>query len=183
MNPSVRRLLAFAIDYVVIAAYLLILAAASLVVLASSGNAHDQALWADAWSAEIAGFVLLTAPVVLYFAALESSSSGATLGKRVLHLRVVATGGGRLGFGRSLVRSGIKFLPWELAHFTIWQYVYGARTGGAPGWAPIALAAVYVLVGVYILSLLVGKSHRTIYDRAAGSMVVRAAPQLAGAAS
>ncbi len=54
MNAPVRRLLAFALDYLVIAAYVVTLAAASLVVLATPGRAAYEAVWANAWSAELA---------------------------------------------------------------------------------------------------------------------------------
>jgi hypothetical protein len=70
------------------------------------------------------------------------------------------------------VRSSAKFLPWELAHFTIWHYVYGAAGHASPpGWTAFTLAAVYVLAALYLLSLFIGRTHRTIYDRLSGSRV------------
>ncbi len=173
INAPVRRPLAFALDYLVIVTYVVTLAAASLVVLATPGHAAYQAVWANAWSAELAGFLLLTAPVILYFALFESSPASATLGKQILHLRVLGANGRPLRLQRSLLRSAIKFLPWELAHFTIWHYAYGAaRHAGPPGWTMITLTAVYLLVAAYLLSLWVGKAHRTVYDRMAGSIVL-----------
>jgi uncharacterized RDD family membrane protein YckC len=172
-SAPVRRLLAFALDYLVIAAYLLVLLGVSLAILASSARSAYLTVWSNAWSAELAGLILLTAPVVLYFAVLESSPAGATLGKRVLHLRVVKADGSRLDFGRSLLRSAIKLLPWELAHFTIWHYVFGsAGHASPPAWAAVALAVVYLLVAAFLVTLFVGREHRTIYDRIAGSRVV-----------
>ena len=168
----VRRVLAFGVDYLVIAAYLLVLLGVSLALLASSVRAGYLTLWSNAWSAEAAGFVLLTAPVVLYFAFFESSPAGATLGKRVLHLRVVNTNGGRLGFGRSFLRSAVKFLPWELAHFTVWHYIYGRGTHSSPpGWTGVTLTFVYVMAAAFLLTLFIGREHRTLYDRISGSRV------------
>ncbi len=130
-------------------------------------------MWSNAWSAELAGFLLLTTPVVLYFALFESSPGGATPGKRVLHLRVVKLDGRRLGRGRALLRSVVKFAHWELAHFTIWQYVYGAAGhANPPTWTTITLAVVYLLVPAYLISLFIGRAHRTIYDRLSGSIVI-----------
>lgn len=173
MNLPVRRLLAFALDYLLIAAYLITLAAASLAILATPVRARFLAIWSNAWSAELAGFLLLTTPVILYFALFESSPAGATLGKRRLHVRVTSLDGHPLSFERALVRSLIKFLPWEMAHFTIWHYVNGAAGHASPpGWTTITLAAVYLLVAAYLVSLFIGNAHRTIYDRAAGSRVV-----------
>ena len=175
MNAPVRRLLAFGVDYLMIAAYLALLFAVSLVALASTIRDAYLALWSNAWSAETVGFIVLTAPVVLYFALLESSAAGSTLGKRMLRLRVVAAGGKQLRFGRSILRSAVKFLPWELAHFTIWHYVYGsAGHASPPAWAALVLAFVYVLVAAFLLTLFIGREHRTIYDRIAGSRVVNA---------
>ena len=171
MTLPVRRVLAFGVDYLVIGAYLLVLLAVSLALLASSVRAGYLTLWSNAWSAEAAGFVLLTAPVVLYFACFESSP-GATLGKRALHLRVVSMNGGRLGFGRSLLRSAIKFLPWELAHFTIWHYLYGSgKNSSPPAWSAVILTLVYVMAAAFLLTLFIGREHRTLYDRIAGSRV------------
>ncbi len=46
----------------------------------------------------------------IYFAWLESSEKGATIGKRLLGVRVVDEGGGRIGFGRATVRHFAKIL-------------------------------------------------------------------------
>jgi uncharacterized RDD family membrane protein YckC len=172
MNAPSRRLLAFALDYVLIAIYLAVLALGSLVVLATPLRGAYAAVWANAWSAELAGFFLLTAPVIVYFALSESSREGATLGKQIAHLRVLGVDGRRLRVGSAFLRSAIKFLPWELAHFTIWHYVYrSGRNAAPPGWTTITLTAVYLIVAAYLVSLLVGKTHRTVYDRLAGSIV------------
>ena len=169
MNIPIRRLFAFGLDYLLIAAYLVILAGMSITVLAST----LRSVYTAAWSAELAGFLLLTMPVVLYFALLESSPAGATLGKRALGLRVLKLDGQRLGVGQGLLRSAVKFLPWELAHFTIWQLIYGSAShANLPTWAAVSLAVVYVLVAAYLVTLFVGRTHRTIYDRIAGSRVI-----------
>jgi hypothetical protein len=90
-----------------------------------------------------------------------------------MRIRVRGLDGKRLRPWRSLLRSAVKFLPWELAHFTIWHYVY-ATTAHAqpPPWTTISLAFVYVLVAAYLISLVMGETHRTLYDRVAGSRVL-----------
>jgi len=174
MNLVVRRLLAFGVDYALISAYLLVLVLASFGVLASAARDAYLHVWSTSWSAEAAGFLLLTMPVVLYFAILESSPARSTLGKRALRLQVVAIAGGSLSLGRSILRSALKFAPWELAHFTIWHVVYGGGGGNTPpSWSYLTLGAVYFFVGIYLLTLFIGPSHRTIYDRIAGAGVVR----------
>ena len=133
MKEPLRRLAAFGIDYLLIAAYLGLLAAGSLAVLASPAGKAVGAVWSTAWSAEIAGFFLLTLPVILYFALSEASTTRGTLGKRVLHLRVQSTNGQPLRVPAALLRSAVKFLPWELAHFTIWHLVYAGPGGPSHG--------------------------------------------------
>ena len=169
----IRRVFALGLDYFLIAAYLVILAGISVTVLASNLRSVYTAAWSNAWSAELAGFLLLTVPVVLYFALFESSPAGATLGKRALRLRVIKLDGQQLGLGEGLLRSAIKFLPWELAHFTVWQVIYGSTSHAKlPAWAGVSLAVVYLVVAAYLVTLFVGRAHRTIYDRIAGSRVI-----------
>ena len=169
------RFAAFLLDYLVIAAYIIILIVVS--VLLGSGPLRQafQGLFANPNSSELSAFLLLVLPVILYFALFESSSWQATWGKRKLGLRVTDTHGERLSVARSLVRSLIKFLPWELTHACLWRI---------PGWplnpqtpSPIITAGlilVWVIAGAYVISLLVSKKHQTLYDMIAGSYVVRA---------
>ena len=167
-----KRILAFALDYLLIAAYLVVLAALSVAIMSTPLAAGFRSLWANALGAEVSGFFLLTLPVVLYFAIFESSAREATWGKRVLGLRVVDQSGERLPLTHSLLRSAIKFLPWELAHFTIWHFVFAASRHASPAvWTIVALTVVYLLAGAYLVSLFTG-GHRTPYDRVAGSYVV-----------
>ena len=172
LNNPVRRLAAWTLDYLVIAGYLVVLTAVSIGILASGLHKLFASAWSSALTAEVMGFVLLTLPVVLYFAFCEASSSNATLGKRALGLRVLQNNGDRLGLRRSLLRSALKFLPWELAHFSIWQFVYGSSSrANPPTLALVSIGIVYLLVAAYLVTLFVGRSHRTIYDRIAGTRV------------
>lgn len=168
-----RRLLGFGADYLVIALYLVVLLGLSAATLASGIGHVYSAVWSNAGSAELAGFILLTAPVVLYFSIFEASRRGATPGKRILRLRVINVRGGQLGLGRSLLRSAVKFLPWELAHFTVWHLVYEtASHHNPPAWTVLTLGLVYVLVALFLVSLFIGREHRSVYDRIAGSRVI-----------
>jgi uncharacterized RDD family membrane protein YckC len=116
----------------------------------------------------------LTLPAVLYTALSEASRRQATVGKRALGLRVVSDGGGRrLPIGRAVLRSLLKFAPWEVAHTALWH---------TPGWPVrpdpqlvtwIGSIGSLALAGWYLLSFFVG-SRRTPYDRVTGARVVRA---------
>lgn len=74
------------------------------------------------WQGQLLGVVSLTLPVVSYFAFSEWLA-GATLGKHLLSLRVAELSGNRLTLPRSLVRSGVKFLPWEISHTALYRVI------------------------------------------------------------
>jgi len=68
-------------------------------------------------SADAIGLLMLPVLLVLwigYGAALESSPWQATVGKKLLGLRVFDLGGGRISFGRALGRSAVKDGPFLL---------------------------------------------------------------------
>ena len=166
-----QRAAAFGFDYLLISAYLIILVVVGL-LLQFASPALSVALFGSAISGELTGFAVLTLPVTLYFAFGEASTARATWGKRRLGLRVVTGADQRLGLGRSLLRSGLKFLPWELAHASIWQFLFAGPK--PPLVLDAALAVVWLLVGLNVLSVLVDKRHRAVYDLIARSTVMSA---------
>jgi len=119
-------------------------------------------------------FLTLTLPVALYVALSEASRSQATLGKRALGLRVTTTDGGRVPLGHSMVRSAVKFVPWELAHTAIW-HTPGQPFVSPPGaWNVAGYALSLGGATWYAVSLFVG-DRRTPYDHVAGTTVVASA--------
>src|SRR5690242_14004509 len=105
MKNSLRllwlRLLAFALDYIIISIYLAVLVGVSLALARTAAGPGFRALFSDPNSAELTAFLLLVLPVLLYFAIFEASPWQATWGKRVMGLRVVTTTGARVGFARA----------------------------------------------------------------------------------
>jgi hypothetical protein len=81
--------------------------------------------------------------------------------------------GERLTRGRAFLRSLVKFLPWQIAHTSLFHW---------EGWpfAPteptlmviVGLGLAYLLVGIYLASALITKKNRTPYDWAAGAYVI-----------
>lgn len=164
-----RRAGALVLDYLVIAAWLVVVVGLGVL---SRAAAPDLAatLFCDPLAAEAVGFLLLTLPVGLYYALSEASSSGATWGKRRMGITVAGPAGDPPSIGRSLLRTALKLLPWELAHAVIWRFAI-------PGSAPDALldaglVVVWVLIGANIVSVLLDASRRTLYDRLSGTRVV-----------
>jgi uncharacterized RDD family membrane protein YckC len=171
------RLLAFLLDYIFIAVSISVLIAVSLTLGLGPLRASFLKLFADPNSSEMTAFVSLVVPVILYFALFECSPWQATWGKRKMGLLVTASHGKRLSLARSLLRSLLKFVPWELTHACLWRI---------PGWplAPkafppiivVGLVFVWVIGGGYVFSLFITKTHQTLYDLLAGVRVVKSSP-------
>lgn len=160
------RILAFLWDYLIISGYLFLLVGISLV----ARPLLIPLFTADPVSAELTGFLLITLPVYLYFAISEGSPAHATWGKRKMGIVVANVQGGSVCIGNSLLRSALKFFPWELAHFTIWHVVIPS---GYPDYLIYTLfAIVYGLVIIYLISPLWSNKRQTLYDRIAGTVVM-----------
>jgi uncharacterized RDD family membrane protein YckC len=163
------------VDYLAIAAYASVLAGVAFAVrrVADVGFEMPASTRGPLLGHAVAA-ATLTLPAVLYTALSEASRRQATVGKRALGLRVVSDGGGRrLPIGRAVLRSLLKFAPWEVAHTALWH---------TPGWPLrpdpqlvtwIGSIGSLALAGWYLLSFFVG-SRRTPYDRVTGARVVRA---------
>ena len=113
---------------------------------------------------------MITLPVSLYFIICESSKWQGTFGKRKMGIYVVNHFGQRIGFARSTLRTTIKFLPWEVAHFGIWRLML-------PNNFPeivvfVMLNAVNLAILFYLLIPLTNTSRKNVYDFAAGTRVV-----------
>lgn len=166
-----RRAAAFGLDYILIAAWLVLVVAAGAILRVVAPDLAAN-LFADPISGEATGFLLLTLPVALYFALSEAGPDGATWGKRRLGLRVVTDAGEPLSLGRSVLRTALKFVPWELAHAVIWRF---ATPGSAPELVLDAgLVVVWLLVGANLVAALLDSERRTLYDRFSGTRVVAA---------
>ena len=168
-----RRLAAFGLDYLVIAAYMVVLTIVSVTGTSQLTEA-PVATEVSPWMFDLLAFVTLVLPVILYFALSEASQSQATWGKRRVGIVVVTTHGERLSPSRSIVRSALKFLPWQIAHTCLFHI---------PGW-PTAVEAIPVAAsaGLWVASLLacasiatlfIAADHRTLYDRLARTGVIR----------
>lgn len=168
--PASLRIRAFTHDFAVICIYLVALFALGFGALRLGILPPIEA--PSPWAMDLLAFATTVLPVTLYFAWQEGGSSQATWGKRKAGIRVIALDGQPVGYGRALARSAVKFAPWQLAHTCLFHI---------PGWpvvtaAPSALvvlglAVAQGLVVVYLAALFFTRSHRTPYDRVAGTVV------------
>jgi len=84
---------------------------------------------------------------------------------------VTAPNGGRISFWRSLARTFLKFIPWELSHTLIWRINFSPQTNSAL--INYSFILVYMLIGLNIVSLLMTKKHQTVYDLLAKTYVTK----------
>lgn len=112
----IRRFIALLIDYLLLAMYAGVLFLFSPIL----GPLFQK----SAWQSEFFGIVLLVIPVFMYFFIFEASYLKATPGKLFFHIKVIKIDGTNFNYKNSLVRSLVKFIPWEIAHFAIWQLVF-----------------------------------------------------------
>lgn len=169
-----RRVGALLIDYALILGYLAVIALVAVLVARLTGSFADW-LALGTGGAELLGFVVLVLPVGLYLYLGESSARQATVGKRALRLRVVTAATiGRPSRGRILVRTIVKLIPWELAHFFVWQAAASAGLAVFPLWITVGIAAANVLPIVYVLVVLLQRDGRGPHDLVAGTRVVTA---------
>jgi uncharacterized RDD family membrane protein YckC len=168
-----RRIGALLIDYALILGWIAVVAGVSALVAAVSGG---YANWLDLGTAvaELLGFVVLVLPVGVYLFLCERSARQATIGKRALRMKVVAVDGSRPSAVRILVRTIVKLLPWEVAHFFVWQTVDAVSRGdGAfPAWLLAGLVVADLLPVIYVLVVAFQRDRRGPHDLAAGTRVV-----------
>ena len=116
-------------------------------------------------------FATVSTPSLLYFALMLRSSRQATLGMRLLKLKVADAGGGQIGFGQSLLRSAVMLMPFELNHAVMFHLL--------PSDAPpppsyfIGLVVCWVLIAAYIATMLLTRRRQSVHDLFAGTVVQR----------
>jgi uncharacterized RDD family membrane protein YckC len=167
--PGGRRLVAFAVDYGIVVAYLAILTLVGVLGRSTGLLPGHVTTPGGRIAAQLLVVAVLTAPVTGWFAWWEAASRGATPGKRLLGLRVGRLDGGGLSWPRSLVRSAARIaVPWELAHTGVWNSL--AWPGPEAPVNAVLFAVANALLLLNLVMLFVG-ARRPPYDRLAGTVV------------
>lgn len=160
--------MAFAYDYILIAIYIGILTATTL-LLAALGRPVDR-FFADAGSSDLSAFILLILPVIIYFGWQEGSVRQSTWGKRRVGLRVTDGKGQPIGYPQAFLRAILKFVPWQMAHTAIFQLSFADN--GVALWVYLLLGGAYGLAIVYIVAIWRRPDHRALYDLLARTAVI-----------
>lgn len=114
--PFTARIKELCIDWLVISAYLLCLFAVSIACYSMTLGGIPA--FSELHSQLIATFASVLVIVVL-FTCLDLK--GGSIGKRTAGLEIYFT---HRSFSRSLIRNGIKFLPWQIGHMAVIHGVY-----------------------------------------------------------
>lgn len=160
------RLFAFLIDYLVLGCYGVLLFATALLL------GLDEQI-SSPWKAHLTGFVSLTTPVILYFSILEHSSWQASVGKRIMRLKVTNESLNNASFPILLKRNLLKFLPWEIAHFGVhWAFYYNHQGVNPANWVWIPFILSQALAIIFVISIAVNSNKQGLYEQWSGTRVV-----------
>lgn len=162
---------AFFIDLLVFALYLAVLGFLSLAGMQDGLEQVFPGLFQNPIAFDFLAFITVVLPFAICSALLEHSSWQGTPGKRFLKIRVVTMAGGKLKLIQSLLRSGLKFLPWQLAHTAVFQILLGPESL-QPLFLGLSILA-QGLVVANIIAAFLNKRHQSFYDRISGTWVTK----------
>ncbi|WP_026703133.1 RDD family protein [Salibacterium aidingense] len=169
MNASFYlRVKAFLFDYLLMAAYGAVLFFLSTVLFPSI----QQWFSGGAATAQTVGFLLVTLPVSLYFIVSDSVIGGQSFGKRKTGIQVVDHQYHALSVPRAVVRTVLKFLPWELSHSMVYRMV-DSGGGDVPWELYLQVALVYFFIFTYVLLAVFTKKKQSLYDKLTGTQVIK----------
>lgn len=157
-----NRLLSLLIDYIVSWVYLFLLFAAFMFIyfIIMDGipeYSHFHAQWM--------AFLTTILPVTIMFSVMEYRKPYGTIGKKMRKLKVKYK---HYTFLNSLLRNGLKFLPWHIGHIGVIAAIYNDYS---VKWFMFANIGA-VLAVIYILMAVLRRDHRHIPDLIAGTEVV-----------
>jgi len=161
-----ERASAFVLDLVIIVGILVVFTIATIMLAAGigiGGGANGGAIQvlAAIW---LLGFFALRN---FYFTAFELGTRSATIGKRVMKLRVVARNGQRLSGHAVVARNAMR----ELEFFLPLSFLAYESTEGVAGFA--ASGAGLLWCGVFLLFPFVNRDNMRVGDLIAGTWVTR----------
>ena len=123
-------------------------------------------------------FLTISLPIWCYFTLCEGSRWQATVGKRLLGLQVVTVAGQRVGWGRALLRTAVKLLPWDIAHLTVAlpTPLFIDPETGALDWTRgdfrLGFLLAYAVLALTLEVVVRTPRRQALHDLAAGTVVV-----------
>src|SRR5699024_2917418 len=162
--PFKIRVYAFLLDFFVIAIYgIFVVGTISFVF-----RPYIESLFSSSpVTAELAGFVMITFPVSLYFILCDCYIWQGTLGKRKMVFSVVVVIQQHIGICCLVILIVIKFVPLEVVDFGILQLILPSTLSEMN--VLIILNAVNIAILVYFIVPLTNKKRKNVYDWVAGT--------------
>jgi uncharacterized RDD family membrane protein YckC len=111
----------------------------------------------------------ISIPVWIYFAYFDSEKSKGTFGKRIFNLEVQDNKNQKISFLKSLLRTILKLLPWEIAHIGV-IFPSPLYYENEPAVRLLSYVGLFLFV-IYVLSIWTDSKKRTIYDKVIGTIV------------
>lgn len=173
MSERTRRLAAPGLDYLVV------LGLVTAIIFLARGELPDALGRFGPIGSELPYFPLLTFVDGFHLCRTESGPRRRTWGKRRMGLEVVGLDGPMPRRTQVLLRTVVKLLPWETAHFFIWQFmgvIYREGQDATPrAWIFAGMHTATAAAIVCIVIVLA--TGRGPHDLAAGTKVgLRAVP-------
>ena len=169
----VRRLVAYAVDVMLL--YTAVLTAQFVLFTLTQGRISTMLseldnwvlLWGWAW-------FTISLPIWSYFALSEASTKQATLGKRLLGLRVTNTAGNRLRARHAWLRTIAKLGYLEIGHVAMFQFFSRPIAAQVPAQFPTSIIVVlYGLMGLYVAVMVLTPRRQSVHDLLVGTVVVQ----------
>ncbi len=156
--PFHKRLLAYAIDFALLLLYLYTIKFFLYDVIKLDSEA---AVGLD--------IIIVTLPMLFYSFITELLLNGQTIGKKIMHIRVISLEGGEPTIGQYLLRWITKFFEWPF----LFGYLYAVPI------ASFAYALYTCFLGiVVIIVILITQKNQRLGDLAAGTVLVDAKTNL-----
>lgn len=162
------RFKAFMLDYLLIFAYLVVLAILNVFLFPSIQNLFSNSLVL----AQLTGFLMVTLPVSLYFIISDSVVGRQSFGKRYIGIKVVNERNETLSIQHAVCRTILKFLPWELSHYLVYRLIY-LGDSEVPLNYYVFGGIIYALMFAYILTTLLTKRKKSLYDIVVRTQVIK----------
>ena len=156
------------LDYLIIFAYLVVLAILNVFLFPSVQNFFSESLVV----AQFTGFLMVTLPVSIYFIISDSVIGRQSFGKRYIGIKVVNEKDETISILHALCRTILKFLPWELSHYLVYRLIY-LGDAEVPLNYYIIGGIIYALMFAYILTTLFTKRKKSLYDIVVKTQVIK----------
>lgn len=162
---TIRRLFAYWLDFLILAAVLIGLQFGLYTL--TSGFPFES--FTKGYQIELWVLSTMSFPVWLYFIFTDMKQQ--SIGKRWMKLKVTGRRDAAPSFGQALLRTLVKLLPWEMTHLIILmpEPWYSAED------TPANLFLIFIpnaMMLLYIALLFAGKGYKGVHDYAAGTKVL-----------